>query len=74
MVGATAISWALFPLALGLAGVEDPAGYAKRFANFPWPSYQQWAAFDIIFVGTAAALAQGLRLMTHVNPKGPQDE
>lgn len=74
VAGATAISWALFPLALGLAGVGDPAGYAERFANFPWPSYQQWAVFDIIFVSTAAALAQGLRLMAHVNPKAPRDE
>jgi hypothetical protein len=73
MVGATAIIWALFPLSLGLAGVGDPEGYAERFAR-PWPSYSNWAVFDIVFVAAAAALAQGLRLMAHVNPKGRRDE
>jgi hypothetical protein len=73
MVGATAIIWALFPLSLGLAGVGDPEGYAERFAR-PWPSYSNWAVFDIVFVAATAALAQGLRLMTHVNPKGRRDE
>ncbi len=73
VVGATAIIWALFPLSLGLAGVGDPEGYAERFAR-PWPSYSNWAVFDIVFVGGAAALAQGLRLMAHINPKGPRDE
>ncbi len=73
MVGATAIIWVLFPLSLGLAGVGDPEGYAERFAK-PWPSYSNWAVFDIVFVGAAAALAQGLRLMAHVNPKGRRDE
>lgn len=73
MVGATAIIWALFPLSLGLAGVGDPEGYAERFAR-PWPSYSNWAVFDIVFVAVAAAFAQGLRLMAHVNPKGRRDE
>ncbi|HVE99772.1 MAG TPA: hypothetical protein VNA27_00315 [Rubrobacteraceae bacterium] len=73
MVGATAIIWALFPLSLGLAGVGDPEGYAERFAK-PWPSYSNWAVFDIVFVAVAAAFAQGLRLMAHVNPKGRRYE
>jgi hypothetical protein len=75
VVVATAVSWTLFPLSLGLAGVGDPAGYAERFASFRQPSYSNWAVFDIIFVGGAAALAQGLRLMAHVNPSStPRDE
>ena len=74
VTGATAVSWALFPLALGLAGVGNLAGYAERFASFPRPSYRDWAVFDVAFVGISAALAQGLRLMAHVNPKGPRDE
>lgn len=74
VVGATAATWALFPLSGGLAGVGDPAGYAERFASFRQPSYSNWAVFDIVFVGGAAALAQGLRLMAHVNPKSPRDE
>ncbi len=74
ILGATAISWALLPFSLGLAGVGDPAGYAERFGDFRRPSYSGWAAFDLIFVGGSAALAQGLRLMAHVDPKGPRDE
>ncbi len=74
-----AISWALFPLALGLARVSDPAGYAERFASFPRPSYGDWAVFDvavfgIAFVGIAAAFVQGLRIRANVSPKGPRDE
>lgn len=71
---ATAVVWALFPLALGLAGIGYPAGYAERFADFPRPSYWEWSVFDVIFVGGGAALTQGLRLMAHVNPRGPRDE
>ena len=74
VAGATAVSWALFPLALGLAGVGDPAGYAERFGDFPRASYRDWAVFDVAFVGLSAALAQGLRLMAHVDPGSPRDE
>ncbi len=74
VAGATLISWALFPLALALAGVSEPAGYTERFASFPRPSYGDWAVFDVAFVGISAALAQGLRLMANVNPKSPRDE
>ena len=74
IVCATAISWALLPFSLGLASVGDPAGYAERFGSFRRPSYSAWSAFDLIFVGGSAALAHGLRLMAHVNPKGPRDE
>ena len=74
VAGATAVSWVLFPLALGLAGVGDPAGYAERFGGFLRPSYRDWAVFDVAFVGISAALAQGLRLMARVDPGGPRDE
>ncbi len=74
IVCATVVSWALIPFSLGLAGTGDPAGYAERFGGFRRPSYSGWAAFDLIFVGGGAALAQGLRLMAHANPTGPRDE
>ncbi len=74
IVCATAVSWALLPLSLGLAGVSDPEGYAERFGDFRKPTYARWATFDVIFVGGSAALAQGLRLMAHVDPKGRRDE
>ena len=73
VVGATAVSWSLFPLSLGLAGVEDPEGYAGRFAGFTRPSYPEWAVFDVVFVGGGSALAQGLRLVANVNPRDPRD-
>jgi len=59
-IGATAISWSLFPLSLGLAGVGDQEGYAERFANFSQPSYLEWAVFDVVFVGGGSAVARGL--------------
>ena len=74
IVCATVISWALLPFSLGLAGVSDPEAYAERFAEFRKPTYVRWATFDVIFVGGSAALAQGLRLMAHVDPKGRRDE
>ncbi len=73
-VGATFIEWALFPFAYGWAATGDPAGYAEKFGEVGRPSYESWATFDVIGVGIAAALAQGLRLMANVNPKGPRDE
>lgn len=74
VIGATAVVWALLPLALGLAGLGDPAGYAGRFAGFSRPRYTDYAVFDVVFVGGSAALAQGLRLMARVDPKGRRDE
>ncbi len=72
--GATFIEWALFPFAYGWAAIDDPAGYAERFGEVGRPSYERWATFDVLGVGISAALAQGLRMMANVNPKGPQDE
>jgi hypothetical protein len=74
IVGATFIEWALFRFAYEWAAISDPAGYAERFGDVSRPSYESWAAFDVIGVGIAAALAQGLRMLAYVNPKGPQDE
>jgi hypothetical protein len=73
-LGATFVEWALFPFAYGWAAIGDPAGYAERFGEVGRPSYESWATFDVIGVGIAAALAQCLRMMAHVNPKGPRDE
>jgi hypothetical protein len=72
-VGATFIEWALFPFAHGWAAIEDPSGYAEKFGEIGRPSYGNWATFDVLGVGISAALAQGLRMMANVNPKGPQD-
>ncbi len=72
--GATFIEWVLFPFAYGWAATDDPAGYAKRFGEVGRPSYGNWATFDLVGVGISAALAQGLRMMANVNPKGPRDE
>ena len=74
MVCATAVSWYLIPFSLSFASVGDPAGYAERFEGFRKPTYARWAAFDLVFVGGSAALAHGLRLMAHVDPKGRRDE
>jgi hypothetical protein len=73
-LGATFIEWALFPFTYGWAAVDDPAGYAKEFGEVGRPSYERWATFDLLAVGISAALAQGLRMMANVNPKGPRDE
>ncbi len=73
ILGATAISWYLLPLSLGLAGVGDPAGYAERFEGFRRPTYASWAAFDLFFVGGGAALAQGLRIVANADPSGSRE-
>jgi hypothetical protein len=72
-VGATFIEWLLFPFAYGWASIEDPSGYAEKFGEIGRPPYGNWATFDVLGVGISAALAQGLRMMANVNPKGPQD-
>jgi hypothetical protein len=73
-VGATLAEWALFPLAYDWAAIDDPSGYAEKFGEVRRPGYGRWATFDILGVSLSAALAQGLRLMANVNPKGPRDE
>jgi hypothetical protein len=71
VTAATAVEWALYPLAYAWAAVGDPAGYAHEFGNVGRPSYFFWSTYDIFGVGISAALAQGLRLMAHANPRGP---
>jgi hypothetical protein len=73
-VGATFIEWTLFPFAYGWAAIEDPSGYAEKFGEIGRPSYHSWATFDVLGVGISAALAQGLRMVVSLNPKGPRDE
>ena len=73
VVGATIVEWALFPLAHDWAAISDPAGYEREFGEeITRPTYGQWATYDIIGIGISAALAQGLRLMAHVNPRAPR--
>ena len=67
---ATSAEWALYPFAYAWATVDDPAGYADKFGNVGRPPYVLWSAYDILGVGISAALAQGLRMMAHVNPRG----
>jgi hypothetical protein len=74
VIGATFVEWALFPFAYGWAAIGDPSAYAEKFGKVGRPPYERWATFDVIGVGISAALAQGLRMVANVNPKGPQDE
>jgi hypothetical protein len=73
VVGATLVEWALFPLAHEWAAIGDPAGYERKLGeHVSRPAYERWATYDILGVGLSAALAQGLRLMAHVNPRAPR--
>ncbi|HVD43721.1 MAG TPA: hypothetical protein VNB92_00060 [Rubrobacter sp.] len=68
---ATTAEWALFPFSYSWATLEDPAGYADKFGGVRRPSYAAWGAiYDVLGVGISAALAQGLRTMAHVDPRG----
>jgi hypothetical protein len=72
---ATFVVWLLLPFALVFASVNDPASYAERFAGFRRPPYADYATFDVIGVAISAALAQGLKMMAHVDPGStPRDE
>jgi hypothetical protein len=70
VTAATSAEWALYPFAYTWAAVDDPAGYAEKFGGVGRPSYVAWTTYDILSVGISAALAQGLRMMAHVNPRG----
>jgi hypothetical protein len=73
VVGATLVEWALFPLSYEWAAISDPAGYEREFGEeVDRPAYGQFATYDIFGVGISAALAQGLRLMAHINPRAPR--
>ena len=66
----TSLEWALFPYSYAWATLEDPAGYAEKFGGVRRPAYATWTTYDILGVGISAALAQGLRTMAHVDPRG----
>jgi hypothetical protein len=72
-LAATAVEWALFPLAYEWAALDDPAGYARRFGEVRRPGYGAWSTYDVIAAGFAAALTQGLRTVAGVSPTGPRD-
>ena len=75
VLGATLVEWALWPFAYEWAAIPDPSGYEQRFGErVGRPTYGQLATFDVLGIGISAALAQGLRMMAHVNPRGPRDE
>ena len=72
---ATTLEWALFPLAYDWAAINEPGAYAEVFGDVGRPSYFEWpAVYDVLGVGIAAVLTQGMKMMAHVNPTGPQDE
>ncbi len=69
---ATSAEWALYPFSYAWATLEDPAGYADKFGGVRRPSFAAWGAiYDVLGVGISAALAQGLRIMANVDPRGP---
>jgi hypothetical protein len=68
-IAATSVEWALYPFAYAWAAIDDPAGYADTFGGVERPPYAYWTTYDILGVGISAALAQGLRMMAHVNPR-----
>ena len=67
---ATSLEWVLFPYSYAWATLDDPAGYAERFGGVRRPAYATWTTYDILGVGISAALAQGLRTMARVDPRG----
>ena len=68
---ATSAEWVLYPFSYAWATLDDPAGYADKFGGVRRPPYAQWGGiYDILGVGISAALAQGLRTMAHVDPRG----
>ena len=69
-VVATSLEWLLFPYSYAWATFEDPAGYADKFGGVRRPAYATWTTYDILGVGISAALAQGLRTMARVDPRG----
>ena len=69
-LAATSIEWALFPFSYGWAALGHEAAYAKEFGDVARPPYTAWISYDLFAVAISSALAQGLRLMAGVNPRG----
>jgi hypothetical protein len=68
VLAASSLEWVLFPFSYGWAAVGDPGGYAEEFGTVVRPPYAAWITYDFFAVGISAALAQGLRIMAHVDP------
>lgn len=73
VLAATALEWALLPVSYAWASLSDPSGYADRLGGVERPTYVQWATFDVIGVGVAAAFAQGLRIIATADPRNRDD-
>lgn len=71
---ATTIEWLLFPVAYEFALAQSPTMMESGTESLPRPSYGLWAMEDIIGVGFCSALAQGLRMMAHVNPNATPND
>jgi hypothetical protein len=69
-LAATSAEWALFPLSYGWAALGQEAAYAREFGEVTRPSYNAWISYDLFAVAISSALAQGLRMMAHANPRG----
>lgn len=73
VIGATALEWALLPVSYAWASLSDPQGYAEQLGGVERPTYLQWATFDVVGVGVAAAFAQGLRVIATADPRNRDD-
>ena len=69
-LAATSAEWALFPVSYGWAAIGNEAGYAEEFGTVTRPPYTAWISYDLFAVAISSALAQGLRTMIGVNPRG----
>jgi hypothetical protein len=72
-LAATSAEWVLFPISYGWAALGDEGAYAREFGDVGRPPYTAWIAYDLFAVAISSALAQGLRMMAHVNPRGMGD-
>ncbi len=69
-LAATSVEWVLYPATYGWAALGEEGAYAREFGDVARPPYTAWIAYDLFAVAIAAALAQTLRMMAHVNPRG----
>jgi len=69
-LAATSVEWALYPATYGWAALGEEGAYAREFGAVARPPYTAWIAYDLFAVAIASALAQGLRMMAGVNPRG----
>jgi hypothetical protein len=72
-LAATSAEWVLFPISYGWAALGDEGAHAREFGDVGRPPYTAWIAYDLFAVAISSALAQGLRVMAHVNPRGMGD-